>query len=309
MDVDRLCGYLRKNADDLQRELGDSRYRMIIRQAENLGRHQINWKSIGRLRASIEYRRVRGDIDAVQARYYLNHRVRWTVQEAGRGAKASSRAFARALKYLWAGARNFDVKRFARSGYKFLVSQKFREEFVHRHLDASIESWTKRGQMSVNHAQILRGQFDAPDSSVYITDFGIHIAIKPVVKIFQYWFLPSLFALGLLGGQTVALVILTGGAIGRTLYTTGRLIQSTVRGDERPWVALGVGVMPVLGNFAYPVQMLYSIRGKDENLARFMLDDGFARLGRHLPIWGGQDTWTEHAMNRIPGNVIRWLTN
>ena len=100
--------------------------------------------------------------------------------------------------------------------------------------------------------------------------------------------------------------VLTGGALGRTAYTAGRLIQSAARGYERPWISLGVGVLPVVGNFAYASQMLYSIRGEDEKLARFMLDDGFARLGQILPIWGGEDTWTEHLLNRIPGKIARF---
>jgi hypothetical protein len=193
--------------------------------------------------------------------------------------------------------------------WRFLISQKYREAFVHGYLDRSIEQWTHRGQLSNQHAQVLREQIGSPDSSVYITDFGIHLAIKPAVKATQYWLLPALFAFGLLGGTTVAILIITGGALGRSAYTLGRMIQSAAHGYEKPWVALVVGVMPLVGNLAYPAQMIYSAGGKDEKLARFMMDDGFARVGRHLPIWGGQDTWTEHLFNRIPRGFNRYLKN
>ena len=155
-------------------------------------------------------------------------------------------------------------------------------------------------------AQRLQERIGAPDASVFVTDFGIHLAIKPVVKITQYWLLPALFALGVLSGPVVALLILIGGSLARSAYTFGRLIQSAARGQEKPWVALGVGVLPIVGNLAYPAQMVYSSGGKNEKLAQFMMDDGLARVGRHLPIWGGEDTWTEHAFNRLPHRIKRF---
>ena len=106
--------------------------------------------------------------------------------------------------------------------------------------------------------------------------------------------------------QTLAILIITGGALGRSLYTGWRIIQSAARGTERPWIALGVGALPFVGNLAFPTQMFYSAGGKGQKLARFMLEDGFTRIGRHFPIWGGQDTWTEHAFNLLPGNIIRY---
>jgi hypothetical protein len=103
-----------------------------------------------------------------------------------------------------------------------------------------------------------------------------------------------LFAFGLLGGTTVAILIITGGALGRSAYTLGRMIQSAAHGYEKPWVALVVGVMPLVGNLAYPAQMIYSAGGKDEKLARFMMDDG---LPGSLGIY-------QFGEGRIPGLSI-----
>lgn len=161
--------------------------------------------------------------------------------------------------------------------------------------------------MSDADARCLLAQVGAPDARVFVTDFGIHLAIKPLVKATQYWILPALFAFGLLNGATVAFLILTGGAIARSAYTLGHLLQSAARGLEKSWIALGVGVLPIIGNLAYPVQMAYSSRNSDEKLAKFMIDDGFARVGRHLPIWGGEDTWTEHVLNRLPRRITQYL--
>jgi hypothetical protein len=306
VDVNCLNDYLQSNAEELQLALGEDGYETIKLNATSLAEHQHKWKSIGRLHASIQYRLAQGEIDELQANYYSKHWIRWFLSEAGRGM----RAFTRALRGLFVSigkyVLQFNFLNFVRSGWRFLISQKYREAMVHRYLDGRIEIWSGRGQLSDAHAQVLREQIGSPDSSVYITDFGIHIAIKPAVKATQYWLLPALFAFGVLGGPTTAFLILTGGALGRSAYTAGRMIQSFAKGYERPWIALVVGVFPLIGNLAYPTQMVYSAGGKDEKLARFMLDDAFSRLGRHFPIWGGEDTWTEHLFNRIPGNFIRY---
>jgi hypothetical protein len=306
VDVVRLNDYLQSNAEELQLALGENGYESLKLNAARLGEHQHKWKSIGRLQSSILYRLAQGEIDDLQADYYSNHRFRWVFSEVGRAVRAFPRALRRSLLSLWKYILKFDFLNIIRNGWRFLVSQKYREEMVHGYLDGRIGKWSDRGQLSDIHAQSLREQIGSPDSSVYIMDFGIHIAIKPAVKAAQYWLLPALFAFGMLGGATTAFLILTGGALGRSTYTAGRIIQSIVRGNERPWIALVVGVFPIIGNLAYPTQMIYSAGGKDEKLARFMLDDSFSRVGRHFPIWGGEDTWTEHVFNRIPEKFIRY---
>ncbi|WP_162798111.1 hypothetical protein [Sulfitobacter sp. JL08] len=307
VEITRLKDYLKANAKELKLSLGVKNYESVVSDAERLGKHQVKWKSIGRLQSSIQYRVARGDIDQSQADYYSKHRLRWLFREWVRGLLSSLKALKGGFLSVWKRLKRLDLKSLVHVCWKFLISQKYREAFVHGYLDRSINQWTKRGQLTNEHANILREQIGSPNSSVYITDFGIHIAIKPAVKATQYWVLPALFAFGLLGGKTVAILILTGGAIGRSAYTLGRMLQSAANGHEKPWIALGVGLLPVVGNLAYPAQMIYSAGDKDQKLARFMMDDGFARIGRHFPIWGGQDTWTEHALNRIPRNLNRYL--
>ena len=306
VDVSRLENYLHSNQEKFRLALGDDAYENIKSETTRLDEHQLKWKSLGRLQSSIQYRLAQDEIDERQAAYYSAHPLRWVFSESRRGLWAFTNVLQRAVLWIWKRLIKFDFLKIARNGWRFLSSQKYREEFVHRYLDRGIEHWEKRSQLSDEDAQILRAQIGSPDSSVYVTDFGIHIAIKPAVKAVQYWALPALFAFGLLSGQTMALLIITGGALGRSSYTLWRIIQSLERGNERPWIALVVGIFPIIGNLAFPTQMMYSAGGKDQNLARFMIDDGFARIGRLLPIWGGEDTWTEHAFNRIPGNFTRY---
>ena len=71
-------------------------------------------------------------------------------------------------------------------------------------------------------------------------------------------------------------------------------------------VALFVGVLPIIGNVAYPLQILYCGTERDHELARFVFYDTFSRLGQKLPIWGGPDTLTEHLANRLPDIILHW---
>jgi hypothetical protein len=62
-----------------------------------------------------------------------------------------------------------------------------------------------------------------------------------------------------------------------------------------------------VGNFAFPIQFLRSSRTEDDALARFLLYDGFARIGARVPIWGGEDSLTEHRLNRLADRIVRRL--
>ena len=219
VDVTRLQEYLQSDAEVLRLALGGDDYETLRLKAISLGEHQRKWKSIGRLQSSIQYRLAQGEIDKYQADYYSQHRFRWILNEVRRGLSASVRALQGLSISIWRYLRQFNFSNLVRSGWRFLVSQKYREALVHGYLDGRIEKWLDRGQLSDGDAQVLRAQIGSPDSSVYITDFGIHIAIKPAVKATQYWLLPALFAFGLLSGPTTALLILAGGALGRSAYT------------------------------------------------------------------------------------------
>lgn len=307
VDVSRLIDHLESQSEELTRSLGTDSYQILLSNADRLQQHQQNWKSVGRTRSSILYRLARGDIDQKQASYFADHQFQWLMKEARRCSDSAAKLLAVGFKSLLKKAKSVDLLKVIGSTWRFLISQKYREEFIHGILRQSINKWRERGQMNASDAERLLTQVGTPDASVFVTDFGIHLAIKPVVKATQYWILPALFALGILGGATVATLILAGGAIARSTYTLGRLVQSAAQGCEKPWIALGIGVLPVIGNLAYPAQMVFSSKNSDEKLAKFMMDDGFARVGRHLPIWGGQDTWTEHMLNRIPHRTSQFF--
>jgi hypothetical protein len=109
-----------------------------------------------------------------------------------------------------------------------------------------------------------------------------------------------LIAAGSVGFGTAALVILWTGPVVRTVYTLWRMVASMLRSRPHyPWVALFVGILPMLGNLAYPMEILYQSAGRGNVLGKFMTCAFSARIGSKIPVWGGRDTGTEHFFNRI----------
>ena len=306
VDVDCLRSYLDTNATALESALGAEAMKATERDVDLLEEYQARWKSVGRIDGAIQYRLSQRQIGEQQAEFYSKHRLLWLCREFGRGMRSTVSLIPRAVASLIRRIRNLKLLDKARNALMLLLSQRRRTEFIHNYLDGCIAHWHSRGQISASHAAKLRERIGSPESSVYISDFGVHVAIKPIVKSVQYLVLPGLFAMGLVSGPVTAFLIVAGGAMGRTAYTLGRIIQLSRGNHSRPWVALVVGVLPVVGNLAFPTQVLFSVRGENEILARFMLDDGFARIGRYLPIWGGEDTWTEHFFNRLPSKTVEY---
>ena len=261
------------------------------------------------MRRGIDWSVARGRLEPDRADWYARRPVRWHVRLITRGVRSvvagawsrAGRLVGRVVAFRW--------RRLLGGVSRFCVSQQFRAFTAQRYVARRIGAWRRRGFLTRLESRELRHELRGDEASEYITDFGVHIAIKPIIKGTQWIVLPALFAAGMLSPLGFALLIGMGGAIGRTLYTLGRMVQATVRRQRRPWIALLVGAFPVIGNGAYPVQLVYSA-GHQRRLARFILDDTFATFGRALPIWGGADTLTEHWFSRLPAvglRVLSWL--
>jgi hypothetical protein len=187
----------------------------------------------------------------------------------------------------------------------FMFSQQRREQVARAAILIRIDQWTSRGSLSPAHASEIRDAVHAEDSSAWLSDFAVHLSMKPLVKVTEWIVFPILLMFGVVDETTVALVILAGGSLSRSLYTGLRTIQEISRGGNPPWVALGIGVLPVLGNLAYPAQIAWTGHGSRNLPAQFLLYDGMTLIGRRFPIWGGQDTLTEHLANHSADHIVR----
>jgi hypothetical protein len=304
VDPETLERYLADQDATLRATLGAERLAELRGRARELAHHQARWKCLRRHERGIGYALARGRIGEERAEWFRTRPVRWYLRE---GAHYVASAWFRALAVPARLSRFFvgvPWRASARLVRDFATSGRFRRRIACHFVARRIRAWELRGQLSRAEARELRTHLPSEESSAYLTDFAVHLALKPPVKAIEYWVLPALWGLGWIGGGTLAAGLLASGPLARTLYTSVRLVQSLRRGRELPVVALGVGLLPVVGNLAYPVQILYSSTEERDDLARFLLYDGCARIGRHVPVWGGADTLTEHAFNHLPDRLV-----
>jgi hypothetical protein len=117
-------------------------------------------------------------------------------------------------------------------------------------------------------------------------------------------FVPLLYAVSLIDEFIVVTWLIAGGPIYRTIYTLWRMLQSVSNRREIPWAAFLVGLIPTFGVLAYPCQIIYSAQGKKKKIAQFIVYDFLTKIGAKFPIWGGEDTLTEHFFNKFADKII-----
>lgn len=268
--------------------------------------HQTAWKGMGRVDRSLTASLAMGRITQSQADWYARHRLAWLARLALTGMSTAVVRLVQVVGGAVGRALMFMGRLLGPDLFRFLTSQRFRARLSRRMVAMRIGAYEKRRQLLRADAMQLRRELRSDESTEYITDFGIHLSVKPFVKTSQYTLVPLALAAGWIT-PVMAVMLLAGiGSVVRTLYTLGRMGQAVVRRQALPWVALVVGVLPTVGTLAYPMQLAWAAE-HEHRLARFIIDDSFATLGRRVPIWGGADTLTEHVFNRLPAWLARWL--
>ncbi len=299
VDIEKLRRYVNDRTTELQRRLGTEPFAVMLRRIDALEACQNPWRRWRRVDRSIQCQLKLGRIDAAGARWYAAHPLAWYGHEAIRAAHSGLQRAADLAGAFRRRLAAMDVAAVCRNVVRFVCTQEYRAATARRYVAGRIDRWHRRGQVDDVEAATLRRQIEADAAGPYITDFGVHLLSKPVAKVTAYLLVPYLVAVGVLGVYWLAIAVLFSGPAVRTVYTGGRLLQSALRREEKPWVALFTGVVPMLGNLAYPLQIVHAGTGHDRQAARFILYDAFSRVGENFPIWGGCDTLTEHLFNRI----------
>lgn len=302
IDVPRALAYVSEHRTGLVSVLGEGEVRGLAADLEALGALQARWHAQARVERSIEAAERAARINAAEAAHFRAHPVRWYAREAGRMTIGAPGALFRrvcglALRLVRLPWRSALVR-----GTRAMFSHAERVQLAHDWVLRRAAAWRERKQLSEYQHAELRAALTGTDESVFLADFGMHLATKPLVKLIEFGVLPLLVAGGWLSASVaVAAGVLLGGVV-RSAYTLGRIVQAHWRGGPKPWLAFWVGLVPVVGNVAFPIELLYA--GRRDELSLFLVYDTLAAVGRRVPIWGGQDTLTEHAFNRAASWVL-----
>ncbi|WP_419902270.1 hypothetical protein [Kiloniella sp.] len=302
VDVPKLRRYIEENRDALNGVLSEKEYEDLCNDAEGLVHKEDDWRFMSRLQRSIQSRLARGKITEEEAEHYKSRPLRWYSRLFKTGI---SRGYAKLGRVIKESKLLKQLSHLLPMVKAFMLMPSYRAQLSRLVVARGIENWRKRRQLSDHEAETLKHEMENSESSLYITDFGVLMALKPFIKVITLATIFILGALGVIGLAGGVIGYLSAGVIVRTIYTSCRIIASTARGAKRPWLALFVGFVPVIGNAAYPLQLLYEGTRGGNAVAKFIIYDLMARLGRAVPIWGGPDTLIEHKANSIGDLLVR----
>lgn len=165
---------------------------------------------------------------------------------------------------------------------------------------ATTQRWQSRNWLTEQEATNLNSQFSGPQLAVYSRGLGMHVAIK---------FLYPLITPLKLGGLTMALaghsvwfavlpIMILPAA--RTLVTLFSLLANRSHGVPHRHAIL-VGAIPMVGSAAFIVQMWTA----NPVVSKFLLRDFASRFARKIPVYGGPDSRTEHAVLAIGERLLQ----
>jgi hypothetical protein len=177
------------------------------------------------------------------------------------------------------------------------TSGRFQSDYARHLILCSILQWRRVARLLPQEEAALRQQLDSRDMAEYVRCYGIHVGLKvltPLLAPLKLGGIPAFFA----SGNPLCLLPLLVMPACRTAVTLWRMALR-----QRPATdyleALLVGMLPVVGNLAYPVQMY----AKYPELSTFLLRDSSARMGRWIPIYGGRDSrveiWAVKSVNLV----------
>lgn len=190
--------------------------------------------------------------------------------------------------------------------FLFCVSGTFQSQFGRLMIQSRIERWRQDQRLSTAEAEALQRQLDSSAIEEYVRCFGLHLGLKLLMPVVTSLKIGGAAAAVASGNPAYFLFMLMLLPMLRTATTLWRmLVSGRPAADYRD--ALAVGILPVVGSLAYPVQM-YS---KFPELSLFLMRDFAGRVGCWLPIYGGKDSRTEMAaiksVNLIAEGLELWL--
>ncbi len=308
VDTVKLKNYLEEHRISLQQKLGEEKLQQIISEYDGLEQSQHKWKNLSRLEKGLEYAVSQERITGQEHAFYLNHPWRWFLKNSKMLVGSMAKTVADKTRAIVSYIRNFRYKKMYRRVYRYFTNAFYRWGVIRWFLKREIEQWYSRKFLTDAQRQLLREELHNDDVSAYLTDFSIHLGLKPFVKTFTWGVLPVLVASQTVSLTMAALLIIWTGPFVRTVYTLWRISHSLVKSrPHHPWVALGVGALPVVGNLAYPMELLYqSSSGNRNKLGRFISYSFSAKVGSNVPVWGGKDSEIEHLVTRICHKSLGW---
>jgi len=169
------------------------------------------------------------------------------------------------------------------------ASGRYQREYGRQMIRRSIREWTAAGRLHPKERAVLEKKSHSHELDEYARCFGMHLSLKLIMPVLLPLKIGGL-AVFTVTQNPLYLLPLAFSPIARTAITLWRMARNRWRG-VRYGEALAVGILPLVGSLAFPVQMYAA----HKQLAIFLIRDNAARLGRWIPIYGGRNSRLEIA--------------
>jgi hypothetical protein len=306
VDAEKLAGYLETHRPQLEELNPEDTVDQLLEYTYLLGEHQKAWRSLSSKERLIRYQLIKNRITNDEADTYRENSVLWYTKEGKRFiAKGSKLVFVKLPLKLVHFVTSKPYLKWLKNSLRFVSSEQYRLTTIRSYITRRVNAWVKRDQLTEEQGEILKSAIDQEAASDYLNDFSVHLSIKLAAKIIKLGLVPALLIAGVISEAFALLWFVAGGPVYRTIYTIYRMVVLKAQGKPLPWIALFIGVIPMIGDVAFPCQLLYTAGGKRGKVARFILYDSLTRIGAKIPIWGGEDTQTEHVCNHLAYRLIR----
>ncbi len=170
-----------------------------------------------------------------------------------------------------------------------IVSGRYQRAYGRHAIRRALREWADEGRLHPGEYVPLRQDSQSHELDEYARCFGMHLSLKLITPVLLPLKIGGVAAFAATGEIKFLLPMLVAPAL-RTAITLWRMLRNGWRGLKYG-EALLVGMLPLFGILAYPVQMFASHR----RLSTFLIRDCAARIARCLPIYGGRNTRTEMA--------------
>ncbi len=189
-----------------------------------------------------------------------------------------------------------------RQAFAFMTRLRYQAAWGRRTFNATLRRWQSRRWISDAQAAEMRTRFNGPQLAVYSRGLGMHLAIKlcyPFMAPIKVGGLAIALAGGNLWWAILPLLLLP---MMRTIVTVSSWLANRSQGIPHGH-ALCIGVLPTFGSAAFIVQMWTA----SPKVSTFLMQDLASRLAKKIPIYGGPDSRTEHAVIAMTDRLIRTI--
>ena len=305
VDTAKLETYLDVKKADLIEKLGEECYSSLKKDSQELQETQNNWKKIKRYKRSVIYAKSQDKISQEEFDRYLDRPIAWYMKTLIKLMVSIFTKSGKAISKLAKWFVNINYRRLIHHSFKYITSARYRWGVARWYLQKDIKKWYARKSIDNDDRKYLLSELHKDEVSTYLTDFSVHLALKPLDMLITFFVIPLITATSTLSVSDGVFLAMAVGPVLRSTYTIWRFTHSVVRKRRHfPIIALLIGALPVVGNIAYPAELFFRGSKNRDQLAKFILYSFAAKIGAKIPVWGGKDSGTEHFFNRWSNKLL-----